>query len=66
MATADFAGAHWITSSHSQGNGECVELGMADGLVGIRDSKLGMASPVLRLTPDAFEGLLGDVTRPVE
>ncbi|WP_282778055.1 MULTISPECIES: DUF397 domain-containing protein [unclassified Nocardia] len=36
----DLSGAHWFTSSHSQGGGECVEVAfLDDGVVGVRDSK---------------------------
>jgi hypothetical protein len=30
---------NWRTSTHSTGNGECVEAGSADGTVLIRDTK---------------------------
>jgi hypothetical protein len=45
-------------SSFSNDNG-CFELaGLGDGVVGLRDSKLGDGSPVLRLTRSQLAGLL--------
>lgn len=50
----------WRKSSFSD-NGHCVELAdLGDGLIGIRDSKLGDASPVLRLAPAAVAAWLAD------
>lgn len=38
----------WYKSSYSSGNGECVEVAnLLDGARAVRDSKLGVASPVL-------------------
>lgn len=40
--------SHWRKSSYSHDNG-CIELAdLGDGIVGVRDSKLGDDSPVLR------------------
>ncbi|SFS55701.1 DUF397 domain-containing protein [Saccharopolyspora flava] len=39
---------NWRKSTYSSGNPQqCVEVGEAPGLRGVRDSKLGEASPVL-------------------
>ncbi|MGW4124359.1 DUF397 domain-containing protein [Nocardia sp. NPDC004711] len=44
----DLSGAHWFKSSRSQGGETCVEAAhLSGGGVGVRDSKLGDASPVL-------------------
>lgn len=41
----------WRKSSFSGSNGSCVEFAdLGDGIVGVRDSKLGDTSPVLRFT----------------
>jgi hypothetical protein len=47
----------WRKSSKS-GNGGCVEAGQRDGHVLIRDSKLGDTSPVLAVTPTAWDNML--------
>jgi hypothetical protein len=39
-------------------NGDCIEV--ADGIL-IRDSKLGGASPVLTVSPDAWAALIRQV-----
>jgi hypothetical protein len=42
---------NWRKASFSGQNGSCVELADAgDGIVAVRDSKLGDASPILRFT----------------
>lgn len=43
--------AQWRKSSYSAGQNNCVEIATADGWVGVRDSKLGEASPILTFTP---------------
>jgi hypothetical protein len=46
----------WVTSSYSQGNGNCVAVaGAQDGDILVRDTKLGDASPVLRFTSAEFD-----------
>ena len=41
----------WRKATASASNGSCVELAdLGDGLVGVRDSKLGDGSPVLTFT----------------
>ncbi|MGH3621927.1 MAG: DUF397 domain-containing protein [Sciscionella sp.] len=55
LATA----TQWRKPSRSQGQNTCVEI--TDQLpdwVGIRDSKLGAASPILACTPTEFAALL--------
>ncbi|MFB8004789.1 DUF397 domain-containing protein [Nocardia sp. NPDC056000] len=43
----DVREAHWFKSSFSAGGEACVEAAHLGGSVGVRDSKLGTASPVL-------------------
>ena len=50
--------ADWHKSSYSPNNSECVEVAGAAGLRGVRDSKLGEASPVLAFTGSAFAAFL--------
>lgn len=40
--------------SGSYANGQCAEAALRDGIVLVRDSKLGAASPVLELSPAAW------------
>lgn len=48
----------WRKSTYSD-NGKCVELAdLGDGFVGVRDDKLGDASPVLRFTRDEMRAFL--------
>jgi hypothetical protein len=52
----------WVTSSYSQGNGNCVAaMGLEDGGVAVRDTKLGEASPVLRFNADEWAAFLAGV-----
>ncbi|MGV9975144.1 DUF397 domain-containing protein [Nocardia beijingensis] len=47
--------ANWFKSSHSGGGKECVEVAhLADGLVGVRDSK-NPTGPALVFTPAAWD-----------
>ncbi|MGB3441494.1 MAG: DUF397 domain-containing protein [Actinophytocola sp.] len=56
------AATDWHKASFSQGgeNG-CVEVGSVPGLIGVRDTKLGDASPILAFTPHEWEKLLAGV-----
>lgn len=58
MAQPNYAHTRWIKSSFSEPATQCVELAVADGQVGVRDSKLGDASPVLSFTPGEFRAFL--------
>lgn len=51
----------WHKSSYSGANNECVEVGDAPGLRGVRDSKLGEPSPVLAFGSGAFGAFLDQV-----
>lgn len=49
----------WRKSSYSGTNGDCVELAnLGDGIIGVRDSKLGDNSPVLSFTRSEILALL--------
>jgi Domain of unknown function (DUF397) len=53
--------AQWRKSSHSQGQNTCVEVASAAGWVGVRDSTLGVHSPVLLVGPGEWRALLGQL-----
>jgi hypothetical protein len=50
---------HWIKSSLSLSNGNCVEVAsLPGGQIGVRDSK-DPQGPVLRFTSDEWQAFLG-------
>ncbi|GAB4587635.1 DUF397 domain-containing protein [Nocardia sp. IFM 10818] len=52
----ELSGAIWFKSSRSSSGGECVEAAhLIGGKVGVRDSKLGTASPVLVFDGPAWD-----------
>ena len=59
-AAAGHAGIlHWVKSSLSFSNGNCVEVAsLPDGHVGVRHSQHS-EGPVLRFTPDEWQAFLG-------
>jgi Domain of unknown function (DUF397) len=53
--------SHWIKSSFSFSNGNCVEVAsLPENEVGVRDSK-DTAGPVLRFTPTEWHAFVGGV-----
>ncbi|MGI5184710.1 DUF397 domain-containing protein [Dactylosporangium sp. CA-152071] len=58
---AQFTGAGWRKSSHSNGNGgnNCVEVTVAASAAGVRDSK-NPDGAVLRFSPAAWKSFLSD------
>jgi hypothetical protein len=53
--------SQWVKSSFSFANGDCVEVAsLADGLVGVRDSK-DSDGPVLRFTSSEWRAFVGGV-----
>lgn len=48
----------WRKSSYSQGANDCVEVTTVPGWVGLRDSKLGDASPLLAFNLAEWRAML--------
>jgi len=60
-ANSAHSDSHWVKSSLSFANGDCVEVAsLPDGRVGVRDSK-DTAGPVLRFTAAEWEAFVGGV-----
>jgi hypothetical protein len=58
----DWTAVSFVKSSHSgTTQGQCVEVGVAPGAVGVRDSKLGTTSPVLVFTPARWASFMAQV-----
>ncbi|MBO0816088.1 MAG: DUF397 domain-containing protein [Actinobacteria bacterium] len=54
----------WRKSSYSGGGQQdCVEVGRAPGLVGVRDSKLPADQPVITVTRTAWTAFVRHVSR---
>ncbi|MEG8181563.1 DUF397 domain-containing protein [Nocardia terpenica] len=52
---------NWFKSSHSQNQGQCVEVAwLADGNVGLRDSK-NPTGPALMFTPGEWDAFTAGV-----
>lgn len=60
MITADFSTARWRKSSYSTNAGNCVEVAVAGGAVGLRDSKHPHGTP-LAFPTAAFTALVTTV-----
>ncbi|MDQ3404634.1 MAG: DUF397 domain-containing protein [Actinomycetota bacterium] len=61
-ATALAVATNWRKSSYSNENA-CVEVGSTSKIVGVRDTKLAQASPVLAFTPQAWAVFTGGIGR---
>ncbi|MET9295001.1 DUF397 domain-containing protein [Streptomyces sp. NPDC003077] len=57
----DLSTAAWRKSSHSSGNGACVEVAFVEGSVAIRDSK-DISRPGLLFSADEWHAFLGGAT----
>ncbi len=59
MSTPDLSHAGWRTSSHSSGNGACVQVAAApSGIIAVRDSK-DPAGPRLVFSQQTWEAFTG-------
>lgn len=55
MNPPDFTGAMWLRSTYSGSNGgQCVEVAVLGGVVGVRDSKERESGPVLIFNPSEW------------
>jgi hypothetical protein len=62
MPTPDFSQARWYKSSRTNGGGgACVTVAHVPDYTGVRDSKLGEASPILPFRNDAWYAFVRDV-----
>lgn len=52
---------NWRKSSRCGANGTCIEVADLGGARGIRDSKMGNGSPVLRIAPHNLRAVLETV-----
>lgn len=52
---------NWHKSTRSPNNNNCVEVGSAPGKRGIRDTKIGEASPVLSIGDSQFGTLIDSI-----
>ncbi|MEV6506919.1 DUF397 domain-containing protein [Streptomyces sp. NPDC051642] len=62
MNAPDLTTAHWITSSYSSGEGQCIEVAALPNTIASRDSK-DLNSPVLLFTRDGWRDFIGAVNR---
>ncbi|MER5391895.1 DUF397 domain-containing protein [Saccharopolyspora sp. NPDC002686] len=62
LSTPDFTQAQWRKSSRSNGGGgACIMVASVPGATGVKDSKLGSASPILPFTTETWSAFLRDV-----
>ncbi|WP_246365742.1 DUF397 domain-containing protein [Kibdelosporangium persicum] len=53
-----FEGALWQKAAASQPNDDCVQFAKVGDVIGVRDSKLGAASPILQFTEAEIAAML--------
>ncbi|WP_326554291.1 DUF397 domain-containing protein [Micromonospora sp. NBC_01813] len=53
-----FSVTGWRKSTRSGGDDNCVEVNLAGDRVGVRDSKAGLAGPVLTFSCTSFDSLI--------
>lgn len=56
--TALARATNWRKPTRSQGENNCVEIASVPGMIGVRDTKLGAASPILAFSDTAFAALI--------
>ncbi|WP_282796927.1 DUF397 domain-containing protein [Streptomyces sp. CC224B] len=58
---ANFANAHWVSSSYSSGEGQCVEIAAVPGAVAARDSK-DRTGPVIVFAREGWDSFIRGLT----
>jgi hypothetical protein len=62
LQSAQATGTTWQRSSRCATNGSCVEVAsLASGEIGVRDGKIGAASPVLAFGPESWRGFISGI-----
>ena len=56
--TIDWRSQTWRKSTFSSADGDCTEVAFAGDLIGVRDSKLGDASPILEFTQKEWRAFI--------
>lgn len=62
MNSPDLTTAHWVKSSYSSGEGQCIEVAALPNTIATRDSK-DPNSSVLLFTRDGWRDFVGAVNR---
>ncbi|HVK19988.1 MAG TPA: DUF397 domain-containing protein [Actinokineospora sp.] len=62
-AAALAAAGNWHKSSFSEAQNGCVEVGSAAAIVGVRDTKLALASPILGFPTGSWATFVAITTR---
>lgn len=52
------AATNWHKASCSNKENGCAEVGSVPGIIGVRDTKLGAASPILAFDPTEWEAFI--------
>jgi hypothetical protein len=64
MPIPDLSDATWRKSTHSSAQAQCVEIAHLPGLVGLRDSKQHVTTPVLAFPADAWSTFMNQWSAP--
>ncbi|MGP2441688.1 DUF397 domain-containing protein [Streptomyces sp. JW3] len=62
MNAPDLTTVHWVTSSYSSGEGQCIAVATLPNTIATRDSKV-LNGPVLLFGRDGWRDFIGAVNR---